>query len=266
MSTGILQKILATKSEEVIAAAQRTPLHELRRRAEDLPPARGFAAAMQMAREENRPGVIAEIKKASPSKGVLRKDFDVAEIAGSYCRGGATCLSVLTDEHYFQGHLDNIGIARNACPLPALRKDFLIDPWQVFETRVAGADAVLLIVAALGDALLQELCGLALDLELDVLVEVHDVAEMERALHLPAMPSMMIGINNRNLATFETALETTLELMQRVPAGRLLVTESGIHNRGDVERLRNAGVQGFLVGEAFMRAPDPGARVRELFA
>lgn len=262
MSKGILQKILATKSEEVIAGAERVPLREMRRKAEDLRSTRGFANAMHSAREQGRPGVIAEIKKASPSKGVLREAFDVADIASSYFQGGATCLSVLTDERYFQGHLDNIAIARSACPLPVLRKDFLIDPWQVYESRIAGADAILLIVAALGDALMQELCELALDLELDVLVEVHDANEMERALRLP---TSLIGVNNRNLATFETTLETTLQLMDKVSPERLLVTESGIQERHDVERLRKAGVPGFLVGEVFMRAPDPGARIKELF-
>lgn len=261
--TGILQKILATKSEEIIAGADRRPLRELRKRAEDQPATREFVAAMLAAQTAKHAGVIAEIKKASPSKGVLRENFDVAAIAESYARGGATCLSVLTDERYFQGHLDNIQLAKNACVLPVLRKDFIIDPWQVFEARLAGADAILLIVAALGDASMQELCGLALDLDMDVLVEVHNEHELERALHLP---TPLIGVNNRNLSTFETSLDTTLQLVEKIPPDRLLITESGVHTREDVAGLRAAGVPGFLVGEAFMRAPDPGTRLKELFA
>lgn len=261
--SGILQKILATKSEEIIAGAKRRSLHELRERAEDQPPTRAFVDAMLVARDANRAAVIAEIKKASPSKGVLRENFDVTDIAVSYAKGGATCLSVLTDEHYFQGHLDNIALAKAACALPVLRKDFIIDPWQVFEARVAGADAILLIVAALGDATMHELCGLAMDLDMDVLVEVHDEAELERALHLP---TPLVGVNNRNLSTFETSLDTTLRLIEQLPEDRLLITESGVRTREDVARLRTAGVPGFLVGEAFMRAPNPGARLEELFA
>lgn len=261
--SGILQRILATKSEEIIAGAERRPLRELRKQAEDQPPPRNFAEALFAAGEVGSAAVIAEIKKASPSKGVLREYFDVTDIAASYAKGGATCLSVLTDEQYFQGHLDNIALAKHACTLPVLRKDFIIDPWQVFEARVAGADAILLIVAALGDATMQELCGLAMDLDMDVLVEVHDEAELERALHLP---TPLIGVNNRNLSTFETSLDTTLRLIEKIPTDRLLITESGVHTREDVARLRAAGVPGFLVGEAFMRAPDPGARLQELFA
>lgn len=261
--TGILQKILATKSEEIITGAERRPLRELRKQAEDQPAPRGFAAALEAAREAGQAGVIAEIKKASPSKGVLRENFDVREIAASYARGGATCLSVLTDEQYFLGHLGNIALAKEACELPVLRKDFIIDPWQVFEARLAGADAILLIVAALGDATMQELCGLALDLDMDVLVEVHDEYELKRALRLP---TPLIGVNNRNLSTFETSLDTTLRLIEEIPPDRLLVTESGVHTREDVECFRAAGVPGFLVGEAFMRAPDPGTRLKELFA
>lgn len=261
--SGILQKILATKSEEIIAGAERRSLRELRKEAEDQPPPRKFADALFAAGEAGRAAVIAEIKKASPSRGVLRGNFDVNDIAASYSKGGATCLSVLTDEQYFQGHIGNIALAKDACVLPVLRKDFIIDPWQVFEARVAGADAILLIVAALGDASMQELCALAIDLDMDVLVEAHDEAELERALHLP---TPLIGVNNRNLSTFETSLETTLRLIEEIPPGRLLITESGVHTREDVERLRAAGVPGFLVGEAFMRAPDPGARLEELFA
>lgn len=262
-ASDMLKKILAAKSEEVVARASATPLREMRARAEGLPATRGFAAALAAARAEDRPGVIAEIKKASPSKGVLREEFDVAGIAESYFLGGAACLSVLTDEPFFQGKLENVDIARRACRLPALRKDFIIDTWQVFESRVAGADAILLIVAALGDALMQELCGLALELDLDVLVEVHTEEELERAL---ALPTPLVGVNNRNLETFETSLDTTLQLHSQLPADRLLITESGIQTREDVSRLRAAGVPAFLVGEAFMRADDPGARLRELFA
>lgn len=262
-ASDMLKKILAAKSEEVVARASATPLREMRARAEGLAATRAFAAALARARAEDRPGVIAEIKKASPSKGVLRDDFDVAGIAESYFLGGAACLSVLTDEQFFQGKLENIDIARRACRLPVLRKDFIIDTWQVFESRVAGADAILLIVAALGDALMQELCGLALELELDVLLEVHTEEELERAL---ALPTPLIGVNNRNLETFETSLDTTLQLQKSLPSDRLLVTESGIQTREDVTRLRDAGVPAFLIGEAFMRADDPGARLRELFA
>ncbi|HEX7046474.1 MAG TPA: indole-3-glycerol phosphate synthase TrpC [Gammaproteobacteria bacterium] len=261
----ILRGILDAKSEEIVAGAKRVPLNEMRARAENGDATRGFAAALGAARNENRPGVIAEIKKASPSKGVfvLRDDFDVAGIAESYFLGGAACLSVLTDEKFFQGHIGNLELARRACRLPALRKDFIIDPWQVHESRVAGADAILLIVAALGDAMMQELCALAIDLDMDVLVEVHTADELERAL---ALPTPLIGVNNRDLKTFETSLDTTLELVKVMPEDRLLVTESGVHTRDDVMRLREAGVAGFLVGEAFMRAPDPGARLREMFA
>lgn len=263
MSTSdILQRILARKSEEIVARSTAVSLREMRARAEDLDATRGFANALETARDEGRLGVIAEIKKASPSKGVLREDFDVAQIAESYHLGGAVCLSVLTDEHFFQGRLDHLDRARRACPLPVLRKDFVIDPWQVYESRVASADAILLIVAALGDAILQELCELALDLQLDVLVEVHTAEELERALRLR---TPLIGVNNRDLRTFETSLDTTLQLRSRLPDDRVLVTESGIHARADVERLRAAGVPAFLVGEAFMRAVDPGAQLRELF-
>ena len=206
--------------------------------------------------------VIAEVKKASPSKGLLRDPFDPAAIARSYAAGGATCLSVLTDEHFFQGSDDALREARAACALPVLRKDFTIDPYQVYEARVLGADCILLIVAALGDAQLNELAGLARHLDLDVLVEVHDAGELDRVRH---MEGTLLGINNRNLRTFETRLETTLSLLAAVPEGRLVVTESGIHTREDVARMRAGGVHAFLVGEAFMRAPEPGERLRELF-
>ena len=259
----ILKKILARKAEEVVARAETVSLRELSRRVEEMPRPRGLAAALQTRVQAGQVAVIAEAKKASPSKGLLRDPFDPAEIAASYARHGAACLSVLTDRDFFQGSDSDLRQARAACDLPVLRKDFTIDPYQVYEARVLGADGVLLIVAALGDAMLAELAGLAQHLDLDVLVEVHDRAELERALLLD-LP--LVGINNRNLRTFETRLETTLELLEMIPAERLVVSESGIQAPEDVALLRQHGVHGFLVGEAFMRAPDPGARLAELFA
>lgn len=261
----ILQRICATKRAEVAAAQQREPLAALRVRAEaslsaDAP--RDFVGALRSAIRAGRPAVIAEAKKASPSKGVLRPDFDPAAIAASYARHGAACLSVLTDETYFQGHPQYLRQARQAAPLPALRKDFLIDPYQVWQARVLGADAILLIAACLDDAQMADFEALAHELGMAVLVEVHDAAELERALRLN---TPLIGVNNRDLRTFEVSLRTTLDLLPRVPAGRLLVTESGIATRQDVQRLREAGVQAFLVGEAFMRAEDPGAALAALF-
>ncbi len=258
----ILIRILARKSEEVKARRARVSLQELEKLAAAASPGRGFLAAVQARISAGRPAVIAEIKKASPSKGLLRADFRPAEIARSYERGGAACLSVLTDIDFFQGADAYLQEARAACALPVLRKDFTVDPYQVIEARALGADCILLIVAALDDARLGELAGLARQQGLDVLVEVHDAAELERALKLDAM---LIGINNRNLRTFETRLETTLDLLGRIPAGRTVVTESGIHAPADVARLRAAGVHAFLVGEAFMRATDPGTKLRELF-
>jgi indole-3-glycerol phosphate synthase len=210
-----------------------------------------------------RPAVIAEVKKASPSRGVIRADFRPAEIAASYAAAGAACLSVLTDVDFFQGSDAHLQQARAACALPVLRKDFLIDAWQIHEARALGADCVLLIVAALDDAALREFAALARELGMDVLVEAHDADELERAL---ALPEAIVGINNRDLRTFATSLDTTLALRARVPADRLLVTESGIHTPADVARMRAAGVHAFLVGEAFMRADDPGAALRRLFA
>jgi indole-3-glycerol phosphate synthase len=258
----ILATILARKAEEVAERRARVPLAELRARAADQPAPRGFEAALRATIAAGRAAVIAEVKKASPSKGVMRPDFRPAEIARSYATGGAACLSVLTDRDFFQGHEDFLVEARAACALPALRKDFTVDDYQVHEARAIGADAILLIVAALDDARLQGLCELGLSLGMDVLVEVHDAAELERAL---ATRSPLVGINNRNLRTFATALETTLDLRARVPAGRLLVTESGIHAPADVARMRDAGIHAFLVGEAFMRADDPGAELARLF-
>ena len=259
----ILRRILARKAAEVAAGKAAEPLHGLRRRVASASPVRGFERALRARVEAGEPAVIAEIKKASPSKGVLREDFDPAAIAAGYAAAGAACLSVLTDRDFFQGAPEYLVAARSACPLPVLRKDFMIDPWQVWEARAMGADCILLIVAALDDARLHELDALARELGMDVLVEVHDRVELERALTLPAG---MVGINNRDLRSFETRLETTLDLLADIPRDRLVVTESGIHTAADVDRMRAAGVHAFLVGEAFMRAPDPGARLRELFA
>ncbi|HEY8555025.1 MAG TPA: indole-3-glycerol phosphate synthase TrpC [Burkholderiales bacterium] len=265
MSTGapdILKRIVARKSEELRERAERLPLSELSRRAEAAPAPRDFAGALRAHIAAGRPGVIAEIKKASPSKGVLRPDFRPADIARDYERHGASCLSVLTDVDFFQGADAHLQEARAACGLPVLRKDFTIDAYQVYEARALGADCILLIVAILGDTALRELALLAGDLGMDVLVEVHTAEELERALPLG---TPLIGINNRNLRTFETALETTLGLLPRVPSDRIVVTESGILSPEDVDRMRAHGVNAFLVGEAFMRAPDPGARLAELF-
>ena len=258
----ILQRILARKREEIDARRARVSENELVARLRGAPRLRGFADALRTKIASGRPAVIAEVKKASPSKGVMRPDFHPDAIAASYAAGGAACLSVLTDVDFFQGADEHLQQARDACALPALRKDFTIDAYQVYEARALGADCILLIVAALDDARLRELAQLAATLGMDVLVEVHDGAELERALHAD---TVLIGINNRNLRTFETRLDTTLELRTRVPADRLLVTESGIHAPADVARMRAAGVHAFLVGEAFMRADDPGAELRRLF-
>ena len=258
----ILKTILNTKAQEVSQRASKLSLAQLRSACEDLEPCRGFSSAIQSTMNAGRAAVIAEIKKASPSKGVIREDFDPAQIAASYAKHGATCLSVLTDEQYFQGHDDYLGLARESCTLPLLRKDFTIDPYQVYEARRIGADAILLIVAALGDTLLAELAGLARDLGLDVLVEVHDAQELDRAL---VIPDTLLGINNRNLRTFETSLQNTLNLLDGIPEGRIVVTESGIHSREDVELMRGHAVHAFLVGEAFMREPEPGEKLEALF-
>ncbi|MDE2088881.1 MAG: indole-3-glycerol phosphate synthase TrpC [Gammaproteobacteria bacterium] len=258
----ILNKILARKVEEVAARCQRESLRDLSRRVESAPAPRGFGAAIARCLDAGRPAVIAEIKKASPSKGVLRRDFNPAALAASYERGGASGLSVLTDAEFFQGSEVDLQQARGACALPVLRKDFIIDPYQVYEARVIGADAVLLIVAALGDAMLRELSQLAAHLDLDVLVEVHDAEELERALLLD---DPLIGVNNRDLRSFVTDLKTTLDLLPAVPEDRVVVAESGIHTPADVALLRAHGVNAFLVGEAFMTAPDPGEKLKELF-
>ena len=261
MST-ILDTILARKREEVAARRERTSLFELKARAASAPPLRGFADAVAAKIAAGQAAVIAEVKKASPSKGVIRADFDPAAIARSYAAGGAACLSVLTDVDFFQGADEYLVAARDACALPVLRKDFIVDAWQLYESRVLGADCVLLIAAALDDVQLAEYAYIAAELGLDVLVEVHDLDELERALPVPAR---LLGINNRNLKTCEVSLDTTLGLQQAVPADRVLVTESGILGPADVARMRDAGVHAFLVGEAFMRAPDPGVALRQLF-
>ncbi len=258
----ILRKILDRKVEEVAARSAKTPLAELEARIADIAPCRGFVAAMQARIAQGGPAVIAEIKKASPSKGVIREDFQPEQIAQSYAEGGAVCLSVLTDEDFFQGADRYLQTARAACELPVIRKDFTIDPYQVLEARALGADAILLIVAALGDEQFGELAHCATDVGLDVLVEVHNRDELTRAL---ALDTTLIGINNRNLHTFETSLQTTLDLLPQVPSDRVVVTESGIHTRDDVALMRDAKVNGFLVGEAFMRSAEPGEKLRELF-
>jgi len=259
----ILKKILARKAEEVAERGARMPLAQLDAHLREAPPVRGFRAALQAKIAAGEAAVIAEVKKASPSKGVMRADFRPAEIARSYQAGGAACLSVLTDVDFFQGADEYLQQARSACALPVLRKDFVIDAYQVHEARALGADCILLIVAALDDEQLADFSTLAHKLGMDVLVEAHDAHELERAL---ATPAGLIGINNRNLRTFDTTLDTTLALLARVPADRLLVTESGIHAPADVARMRAAGVHAFLVGEAFMRAADPGAELQRLFA
>jgi indole-3-glycerol phosphate synthase len=260
--TDILDRILARKVEEITERSARVPLAELAARAVDQVETRGFAAAMEATIALGRPAVIAEVKKASPSKGLIRADFHPAAIARSYEQGGATCLSVLTDADFFQGSEAYLQEARDACALPVLRKDFIIDAYQVYEARAVGADCILLIVAALDDERLMDLSLLAAELDMDVLAEVHDEAELERAL---ALPVPLIGVNNRNLRTFETSLDTTLNLRGKVDAERLLVTESGIHTIEDVARLRAADINAFLVGEAFMRADDPGSALKHLF-
>ena len=262
----VLQRIVAVKRAEVAAARARRSLASWREEAESAAARRDlrdFEAALRAKVAAGRAAVIAEVKKASPSKGVLREHFVPAEIAASYEAGGAAALSVLTDERFFQGAAAYLQQARAACSLPVLRKDFMIDEYQVVEARALGADCILLIVACLDDALMADLEAAARALGLAVLVEVHDGAELDRALRLK---TPLLGINNRNLRSFEVTLETTLGLLPRVPADRLLVTESGILARADVQRMRAAGVDAFLVGEAFMRAPDPGVALAELFA
>ena len=258
----ILNKIIAVKRQEVAEAIGRKPLSAMRQDAESRVNTRDFVGALRAKIAAGKPAVIAEIKKASPSKGVLRADFIPADIAQSYAEFGAACLSVLTDQQFFQGSIDYLKQARASCSLPVLRKDFIIDAYQVYESRVMGADCILLIAACLDDAQLKTLEALAMSLDMAVLVEVHDEAELARALQLK---TPLIGINNRNLNTFEVSLEVTLSLMGQVPAERLLVTESGIMSPQDVKRLREAKINAFLVGEAFMRADEPGEALAELF-
>ena len=258
----ILARILATKAQEIAAAKHVRPPHEAETAARAMPPPRDFEGALRARVQAGRPAVIAEIKKASPSRGVLRAKFDPPAIAASYAAGGAACLSVLTDRQYFQGAPEYLAAARAACDLPVLRKDFIVDPYQIAESRALGADAILLIVAALDDARLAALDSRARDFGMTVLIEVHDARELERAL---ALSPRVIGINNRNLRTFETSLATTIELAPRVPKDTLVVTESGILAPADVALLRSHGVDAFLVGEAFMRADDPGKALAALF-
>jgi len=264
----VLARILARKVEEVAERSARLPRAELAARLADAPPPRGFAAAIEAKIAAGHAAVIAEVKKASPSKGVIRPGFDPAAIARSYEAGGAACLSVLTDVDFFQGADAFLQQARAACALPVLRKDFIVDAYQVDEARVLGADCVLLILAGLDDARLHDLSAQALALGMDVLAEVHDAEEFERALRLPAVEGRapLLGVNNRDLRTFEVSLDTTLSLKARAPGGRRLVTESGVMTADDVALLRGAGVEAFLVGEAFMRAGDPGAALRGMFA
>ncbi len=258
----ILDKIVAVKHQEVAAARKRLSLETIRADAESRVLTRDFVGALKAKIAAGKPAVIAEIKKASPSKGVLREEFIPADIAQSYAEYGAACLSVLTDVQFFQGQVDYLKQARASCQLPVLRKDFMVDPYQIYESRSMGADCILLIAACLDDAQMKDFEAIARSLDMAVLVEVHDGAELERALKLK---TPLIGINNRNLKTFEVTLDTTLALKAHVPADRLLVTESGILNRDDVLRMGAAGINAFLVGEAFMRAPEPGEALAALF-
>ena len=258
----ILRKILARKREEVAQRSARVALSDVEQQASEQPVARGFARALQAQVASGEAAVIAEVKKASPSKGVIRPDFHPAQIAESYERGGASCLSVLTDVDFFQGSDDYLQQARNACSLPVLRKDFTVDPYQVVEARAIGADAILLIVAALDQDQMLELAAAAGEVGVDVLVEVHDRNELERALELE---TPLVGINNRDLHSFDTTLDTTFRLLEHIPDDRLVITESGIHSIDEVNAMREREVHAFLVGEAFMRADEPGEKLRELF-
>lgn len=267
----ILQKICAVKHEEIAAAQKRIPLEQMRRDAESRVLTRDFVGALRAKLEKKQAAVIAEIKKASPSKGVIRQgEFIPADIAQSYAQGdgrpdgiSAACLSVLTDRQFFQGQPDYLKQARASCQLPVLRKDFMVDAYQIYESRAMGADCVLLIAACLDDAQMADMEAIAHSLDMAVLVEVHDAAEMERALRLK---TPLVGVNNRNLRTFEVNIQTTLDLQQQVPPERLLVTESGILSPQDVQRMRDAGIHSFLVGEAFMRADEPGLALAQMFA
>ena len=259
----ILKKIVARKAEEVASRKQRLPLSVLEEIASGTETPRGFAKALQAKVEKKKPAIIAEIKKASPSKGVIREDFKPLEIAQDYAMNGATCLSVLTDKDFFQGSEAYLQKARETCPLPILRKDFMIDPYQIYESRALGADCILLIVAILDDEIMHELAALATTLGMDVLVESHDAEELTRALTLE---TKLIGINNRDLRTFDTSLETTITLKDMIPDDRLIITESGIHTQSDVKKMLDYDIYSFLVGEAFMKAPSPGQKMRALFS
>ena len=259
----ILQRILAVKATEVTAAKTRQPLSALRIAAAAMPAPRDFAGALRAKVAAGEPAVIAEIKKASPSRGVLREDFDPAAIAASYAAHGAACLSVLTDAQFFQGSAEYLRAARAECSLPVLRKDFMLEAYQVYEARAMGADCILLIVSALTGRRMTELEAIAADFGMAVLVEVHNAAELDRAL---ALKTPLIGVNNRNLHTFETKLDVTLGLLKRIPADRIVITESGILQPADVRLMRDNKVDCFLVGEAFMRAADPGVELARLFA
>jgi indole-3-glycerol phosphate synthase len=259
----ILKKIVARKKEEIAEAQRRVSLEAMKEGLEETSPPRGFVASLERRIAAGQPGVIAEIKKASPSRGVLREDFHPTEIARSYAGHGAACLSILTDVDFFQGSAEYLKAARAACELPVIRKDFIVDPYQVYEARVMEADCILLIAACLDDEQLASLNDLAMDLGMDVLIEVHDEDELARSL---LVDNPMVGINNRNLRTFEVSLDTTLRMLEQIPGERLVITESGIRHPEDVSRMREHGVNGFLVGEAFMRADDPGARLAELFS
>lgn len=262
----VLRKIIARKHEEVAERSARVTIEQLSARIESqrgsATDPRGFVASLQRALDQGRSAVIAEVKKASPSKGVIRPEFHPAEIARSYEQGGAACLSVLTDVDFFQGADAYLQEARSACSLPVIRKDFIVDPYQVYEARAIGADCILLIAAALDDASLKALNALATELGMDVLIEVHNGEELARTLPLG---NRLVGINNRNLHNFEVSLEHTFELLERIPEDRMVVTESGIHTPDDVAAMRAHGVNSFLVGEAFMRAPEPGQKLAELF-
>lgn len=261
-SSDVLNKIMQHKIEEVAYVKSSLSHEDVRAMADDQVDTRGFVMALQTKLDENLNAVIAEVKKASPSKGIIRENFIPEKIAESYAEHGAACLSVLTDQEFFKGHMDYMVAARAACDLPVLRKDFMVDEYQVFEARANGADCILLIVAALEDGLMQDLAGRAIELGMDVLVEVHDGQELERGLKLD-MP--MIGINNRDLRDFTTSLDTTIALLKDIPAGKIVVTESGIHTAADVLLMRQHKVNTFLVGEAFMRMQEPGEKLKELF-
>lgn len=258
----ILNRILQRKAEEIAACKQQVSVDQLQQKIESASPPRGFIKALRGKQASGLSGVIAEIKKASPSKGVIRADFNPVQIAHSYAGGGAACLSVLTDRDFFQGHDDYLVAARDACDLPVIRKEFMMDSYQVYEARALGADCILLIVAALGDRTLEDLYHLSSDLGMDTLIEVHTQNELDRAMRLDVD---ILGINNRNLHTFETSLTTTLDLLYQLPESCLVVTESGIHTSDDVQLMRDHGVNSFLVGEAFMRAEEPGAELQALF-